>query len=118
MSSIPKVYHNPGCSKSQATLQLLEEREQEIEVIEYLKTPPTVEELDQILRQLDREPIEVIRVKEDRFAELGLSVDDDRSRVEWIRIMVNNPILIERPIVVSDGKAALGRPPENVIEIL
>ena len=118
MSSIPKVYHNPGCSKSQATLQLLEEREQEIEVIEYLKTPPTVEELDQILRQLDREPIEVIRVKEDRFDELGLSVGDNRSRIEWIRIMVNNPVLIERPIVVSDGKAALGRPPENVIEIL
>ena len=118
MSSIPKVYHNPECSKSRATLQLLEERKQEIKIIEYLKTPPTVEELDQILLQLDREPTEIIRAKEDRFDELGLSVDDNRSREEWIQIMVDNPILIERPIVVNDDKAVLGRPPENVIDIL
>ena len=118
MSSIPKVYHNPECSKSRATLQFLREREQEIKIIEYLRTPPTVEELDHILYQLDREPIEVIREKEDRFSELGLSANDNRSRAEWIQIMVDNPILIERPIVVNDNKAVLGRPPENVIEIL
>ena len=118
MSSIPKVYHNPECSKSRATLQLLREREQEIKIIEYLRIPPTVEELDNILCQLDREQIEVIREKEDRFSELGLSINDNRSRAEWIQIMVDNPILIERPIVVNDNKAVLGRPPENVIEIL
>ena len=118
MSSIPKVYHNPECSKSRATLQLLRELEQEIKIVEYLRTPPTVEELDHILCQLDREPIEVIREKEDRFSELGLSANDNRSRAEWIQIMVDNPILIERPIVVNDNKAVLGRPPENVIEIL
>ena len=60
----------------------------------------------------------MIREKEDRFSELGLSVNDNRSRTEWIQIMVDNPILIERPIVVNDNKAVLGRPPENVIEIL
>ena len=118
MSSIPKVYHNPECSKSRATLQLLKERKQEIKIIEYLQEPPTAEELDRILHQLDKKPIEIIREKEDRFSELGLSLNDDRSREEWIQIMIDNPTLIERPIVINKDKAALGRPPENVIGIL
>ena len=118
MPPIPKVYHNPECSKSRATLQLLKERKQEIKIIEYLQEPPTAEELDRILHQLDKKPIEIIREKEDRFSELGLSLNDNRSREEWIQIMIDNPTLIERPIVVNKDKAALGRPPENVIGIL
>ena len=81
-----------------------------------MRTPPTVEELDHILCQLDREPIEVIREKEDRFSELGLSINDNRSRAEWIQIMVDNPILIERPIVVYDDKAIIARPPEKIYD--
>ncbi|MBV7327154.1 arsenate reductase (glutaredoxin) [Chloroflexi bacterium TSY] len=113
-----RIYHNPRCSKSRATLQLLEERSAEVEVVEYLKTPPMKEELDAICMALDLEPLALIRTKETLFQDLGLSADDQRSRDEWLALMVENPQLIERPIVVYNGKVALGRPPENVLDIL
>ncbi|RME00650.1 MAG: arsenate reductase (glutaredoxin) [Deltaproteobacteria bacterium] len=113
-----KIYHNPRCSKSRQTLELLRERGFEIEVVPYLERPPSVAQLDAICRALGKEPLEIIRTKEKRFAELGLSKKDERSREAWLRLMVENPILIERPIVVHGEKAALGRPPENVLTIL
>jgi arsenate reductase len=113
-----KIYHNPRCSKSREALSLLQERGVEAQVIRYLEYPPTMDELRQVVRMLDLAPIDVIRTKEKRFKELGLSKTDGRSDDEWLRIIVDNPVLLERPIVVSGRKAALGRPPEAVLEIL
>ena len=112
------IYHNPRCSKSRQTLALLRERGIEPEVIEYLEHPPTQKRLGEILDALGKEPLEVMRTGEKRFKELGLSRKDDRPRREWIRILANDPILLERPIVTTGRKAALGRPPESVLEIL
>ncbi len=112
------IFHNPRCSKSRQTLHFLEERNVDIEVVEYLKTPPSKEELQFICSRLDKRPIELMRVKENLFKELGLSIEDPRSDEEWIDILCKNPALIERPIVVYNQKVALGRPPEDVLEII
>lgn len=114
----PRIYHNPRCSKSRQTLALLEERGHTPEVVRYLDDPPSAEELDAVLSKLGREPLQVIRTKEAVFKELGLSAQDDRPRAEWLRLMAEHPILIERPIVVLGERAALGRPPEAVLELL
>ena len=111
------IYHNPRCSKSRQTLALLEERGIGPRVVDYLKTPPSAAELKTILKKLRLRPRDLIRKGEPLYAELGLKerdLDDDA----LIALMVANPILIERPIVVSGGKAALGRPPASVLEIL
>jgi arsenate reductase len=111
------IYHNPRCAKSRATLQLLEARGLKPKIVDYLKTPPSAEELKAILKSLGLKPRDLMRTAEARYAELGLQdrqLDDDA----LIALMVANPILIERPIVVSGGKAAIGRPPEKVLEIL
>lgn len=112
------MYHNPRCSKSRETLALLRERGVDVEVVEYLQNPPTVETLDGLCRLMNVEPQALLRAKEPRAAELGLTREDKRSRREWLKILVENPVLIERPIVVSGARAALGRPPENVLTIL
>jgi arsenate reductase len=112
------IYHNPRCSKSRQTLELLQERGCEVEVIDYLQSPPSATELESFCRRLGMQPLELMRSKEKRFSELGLSAEDARSNQEWIKVMVQNPILIERPIVVHDGQVALGRPPEKVLKIL
>lgn len=112
-----RIYHNPRCSKSRQTLALLRERGVEPQVVHYLETPPSAAELDRLLRLLGREPREVLRTKEAAYREKGLD-DPGLSREALIRAMVEDPILIERPIVVAGGKAALGRPPEAVLEIL
>ncbi|MCE9616277.1 MAG: arsenate reductase (glutaredoxin) [Lentisphaerae bacterium] len=112
------IYHNPRCSKSRETLALVQSRGVDLEVVEYLRAPPTVEELDGICRLLGMEPLQLIRTKEPRFAELGLKTTDARPRAAWLALMAANPILIERPIVVHRGHAALGRPPEHVLSIL
>ncbi len=111
------IYHNPRCSKSRQTLQLLRERGIEPEIIEYLKTPPDAGKLAAILDLLDMEPRDLMRRKEPCYQELGLD-DPQLARSALIQAMVENPILMERPIVVNDGKAALGRPPENVLGVL
>ena len=113
-----KIYHNPRCSKSRQTLALLEEKGESPEIIEYLKTPPREVELETLCKALDLSPLELIRVKETLFKELDLSKKDQRSDAEWIQIMAENPKLIERPIVINGENAALGRPPENILEIL
>ena len=111
------IYHNPRCSKSRQTLQLLKDKGIEPEIIEYLQTPPDAAMLDEYLTKLGMEPRQLMRRKEAPYKELNLA-DDSLDRAALIAAMVENPILIERPIVVSDGKVALGRPPESVLEIL
>jgi arsenate reductase len=111
------LYHNPRCSKSRQTLQLLQEQGLEPEVVEYLKTPPDAATLEHILDMLGMQPRELMRQKEDEYAELGLD-DPSLSREQLIQAMVEHPKLIERPILVKDGKAAIGRPPEQVLELL
>lgn len=112
-----KIYHNPRCGKSRQTLQLLKDQGIEPEVVEYLKTPPSAQELDDILHKLDIEPRELMRKKEAEYKANGLD-DASLDRQALIRAMVEHPILIERPIVIANGKAAVGRPPENVLAIL
>ena len=111
------IYHNPRCSKSRATLQLLQEKGIEPKIIEYLKTPPSKEALEAILNKLGMEPRDLMRKKEKVYKEKGLD-NPDLTRDQLIQAMIENPILIERPIVLVGDKAALGRPPENVLEIL
>ena len=112
-----RILHNPRCSKSRQTLQLLLDRGVEPEVVEYLKTPPDAAELDDILRLLGLEPRALMRRKEAVYAELGLN-EASLTRDRLIAAMVANPILIERPIVLAGGKAAIGRPPESVLSIV
>lgn len=112
-----KIFHNPRCSKSRQTLQLLKDRGIEPEIIEYLKTPPTADELDSILQKLDMEPRDLMRKKEAEYKQTGMD-DPALDRSELIDGMVSTPKLIERPIVLANDKAAVGRPPENVLEIL
>ena len=112
-----EIYHNPRCSKSRQTLQLLQENGVEPEITEYLKTPPDEATLKKILNMLGLEPRELMRTKESEYKELGLD-NPDLSRDQLIKAMVDNPKLIERPIVIKNGKAALGRPPEKVLDIL
>lgn len=111
------IYHNPRCSKSRATLKLLEERGVRPKIVEYLKAPPDAATLDGFLRQLGMEPRQLMRRQEAPYRENNLA-DEALSRAELIRAMVENPILIERPIVVHKGRVALGRPPESVLDIL
>ena len=112
------IYHNPRCSKSRQTKELLDENAVDYEIVEYLDSPPDEKELTAILEKLGKRPLEVIRTGEALFKELGLSRQDERPDAEWIKIMVDNPKLIERPIVVKGAKAALGRPPRDVLNIL
>lgn len=112
------LYHNPRCSKSRQTLQLLRNHGIEPTIIEYLKTPLTKSTLTTILHLLAISPRDLMRKGESAYKENNLS-DPTLSNNALIQAMVQNPILIERPIVVIDEKkAALGRPPENVLEIL
>ena len=112
-----KIFHNPRCSKSRQTLELIRQQGIEPEVIEYLKTPPTISELKDILTRLNMEPRQLMRTKEAEYKENNLD-SDKLSNEELIKAMVKNPKLIERPIVINHQKVALGRPPENVLEIL
>ena len=109
------IYHNPRCSKSRQTLAILHDRGIEPEIIEYLVAPPSAEELKDILSMLGMAPRQLLRKKEAAEAGLNDPALDDEA---LIAAMVANPIVIERPIVVEGGKAALGRPPESVIDIL
>lgn len=112
-----RIYHNPHCSKSRATLELLRERGIEPEIILYLVNPPNARELSSILDKLGRGPRELMRTGEAEYKEQGLD-DPSLDRNELIAAMVATPKLIERPIVLANDKAAIGRPPESVLEIL
>jgi len=110
-------YHNPRCGKSRLTLQLLQDHGIDVEVIEYLKTPPTVEVLDQLLMMLAMQPRELMRKNEAAYKNLNLG-NTELDRHALIEAMIDHPILIERPIVVIGDKAAIGRPPEAVLTLL
>lgn len=113
-----RILHNPRCSKSRQTLALLQDKGLSLPVVEYLKTPLSEKELGQICKLLGLRPYELVRRKEALFAELKLAAvkpDDDR---QWLAVLARHPALLERPIVIVNGKAALGRPPENVLNIL
>lgn len=109
------IWHNPRCSKSRATLALLEARGIEPEVVLYLEAPPSARELKRVLGLLGKGPQDLVRRGESTFKELGLGRAGD---AELIEAMAANPILIERPVVIHGRRAALGRPPEQVLEIL
>ena len=110
------IYHNARCTKSRATLELLEKRGIKPRIVEYLKDPPTAAELKAVLRKLGIKPEALVRKGEDVFKQkyAGKQLTD----AQWIDAMIADPILIERPIVVTEGEAAIGRPPENVVRIL
>lgn len=112
-----KMFHNPRCSKSRQTLKLLQDRQVDVDLLRYLETPPTAAELGQVLELLGMEPRDLMRKQEAVYAELGLD-NPDLAPNQLIEAMVQNPILIERPIVIGDGKAAIGRPPENILRVL
>lgn len=109
------IYHNPNCSKSRQTLALIADRNPV--VIEYLNTPPTVEQLSRILDMLTMQPRDLMRKNESKYTAQNLA-DQTLSNETLIAAMVEHPILIERPIVVTESKAAIGRPPEAVLEII
>ncbi|MCU7904896.1 MAG: arsenate reductase (glutaredoxin) [Candidatus Thiodiazotropha sp. (ex Epidulcina cf. delphinae)] len=112
-----EIYHNPRCSKSRQTLQLLQDKGLDPEVVEYLKTPPDKATLTHILDLLELEPRGLMRKKEKEYEALQLG-NPALSREQLIEAMTVHPKLIERPIVIKNGKAAIGRPPEKVMEIL
>jgi len=112
-----EIYFNPNCSKCRQTLKLLTDRGIEPEIIEYLEEPPDQRELELLLERLEMEPRDLMRTKEPQYKDLGLN-DATLSREALIRAMVENPILIERPIVVIGNRITIGRPPENVLKLL
>lgn len=117
MSDSVTIFHNPRCSKSRAAMELLTEKGIEADVVKYLDTPPDRNTLVEVLEMLGLEPRELMRKGEAEYKENNLA-DDSLTRDELIDAMVSFPKLIERPIVVKDGKAAIGRPIENIIDIL
>jgi arsenate reductase len=116
MSTEFTIYHNPKCTKSRATLALLNERGIEPRIVEYLKTPPTAAELGAIVAKLGIRPEQLVRKGEEIYKSTyaGKTLNDS----EWLEVMALHPVLIERPIVVAAGRAVLGRPPENVKQLL
>lgn len=111
------IYHNPRCSKSRQTLALLRERGLEPEIVLYLDTPPSETRISEILDMLGVPPRALMREKEAPYRELGLA-DPALARADLIAAMAAHPILIERPVVVAGARAAIGRPPEAVLEVL
>jgi arsenate reductase len=110
------ILHNPRCNKSREALSLLQEENCEIEIIEYLKTIPTKKELKTILSKLGLKAVNIVRKKETLYLEKFKN--KTFTNEEWIQLLIENPILIERPIVIDGYKAIIGRPPELVIDLL
>ena len=110
------IWHNPRCSKSRKTLEMLQERNLDIEVRRYLDDPPTTDELDALLERLELQPRELMRHKEEEYGELKLG-DATKSRADLLEAMVDHPILIQRPVVLRSDRAALGRPPSDVLRL-
>ena len=117
MSENVRVFHNPKCSKCRLTMGILDDKGVDTTVIEYLKAPPNTAELSEILNLLGLEPRDLMRRHEAPYKDNNLG-DPDLSREQLIQAMIDNPILIERPIVINGDKATIGRPPEKVLDIL
>lgn len=117
MADSIKIYHNPKCSKCRQTMELLAKNGHQPEIIEYLNQPPNKQELQNILQLLGLEPRQLMRTHESVYKENNLG-NSSLSPEQLIDAMIKHPILIERPIVISNGKAAIGRPPETILEIL
>ena len=118
MTDAVKIYHNPRCSKSRETLNLLKSNDIDPEVVLYLETPPDAQTIRQLLKMLNMGSArELMRQKEDLYKSLNLN-DTSLTEARLIQAMVDNPKLIERPIVVANGKARIGRPPEDVLGIV
>lgn len=117
MAATVTIYHNPRCSKSRQTLEILEGEGITPTIVNYLDTPPDTATLNQLLELLGLEPRELMRQGEAEYTELNLA-DPSLSREQLIAAMVQHPRLIERPVVVANGKAVIGRPPQKVLDIL
>lgn len=111
-----KIYHNTRCSKSREACSILQEKGIEFETIEYLKTPPTQKEIKELLKMLGMKAQDIVRKGEPLYKEKF--ADKKLSESEWIKALAENPILIERPIIVKGNKAIIGRPPEKVLELI
>ncbi len=112
------IYHNHRCSKSRQTLALLQENGVDPTIVYYLDTPPDAEQLLKIVSKLDLPARKLVRFKEKRAGELGITEQDDRTERQWCELLADNPALIERPIVVRGNRAVIGRPPEGVLGLL
>jgi len=112
-----RIYLNPNCTKCRLSMQLLDDKGITPEITEYLNEPPSVDELGEILDLLSLQPRELMRQHEAPYTELNLA-DESLSRDALIQAMVDNPVLIERPIIIHNGKATIGRPPEKILDIL
>ena len=111
------IYHNPRCSKSRQTLEILDQHDLETEIVLYLDNPPSAEEIVSILNKLELNPRDILRKGEEAYKELNLK-NDKLTNKDLINIMIENPKLIERPIVIRGDKAVIGRPPENVLSLV
>jgi arsenate reductase len=111
-----ELWHNPRCSKSRQALALLQERDVDVEIVKYLKDVPTEQEIKDLLKKLGISARELMRTKEDIYKELGLKDVEDEQLL--IKAMSENPKLIERPVVIKDNQAIIGRPPERVLDIV
>lgn len=110
------IYHNPRCSKSRQTLALLEARDIEPNIVPYLTQPPTAGELQDIVKLLGIPAFDIVRTNEDEFKSAG--IDSSSSDKDVIAAIIKSPKLMQRPIVVANGRAVIGRPPENVLDII
>jgi len=117
MSDTVRIFHNPRCSKCRLTMDILNDKGVDTTVVEYLNTPPTSTELDEVLKLLGLEPRDLMRKHETPYKENNLD-NPDLNREQLIQAMIDNPILIERPIIINGNKATIGRPPEKVLDIL
>lgn len=113
-----RYWHNPRCSKSREGLALLRARGVEPEVFDYLASPPPAKALQALMKALGGDPRRLVRFKEDEARALGLSPDDERSAAAWAKLLAAHPRLIERPVLEHAGRAALGRPPEDLLALL
>lgn len=110
------IYHNPRCTKSRETLELIEKKKIKPEIVEYLKDTPSQKELSEIITKLGIKAEDLVRKKEPLFIEKY--ANKKFTEKQWLKLLVENPILIERPIVINGKKAAIGRPPQNILNIL
>lgn len=111
-----RVYHNPVCSKSRGALEILGERGVELDVVEYLKVPPTRTELERIVDAIPDSPAALVR-KDKRFAELGLAADDYQTKAQVVTLLLEHPELMERPVVFRGDRAVIARPSDKVLEL-